>query len=373
MQGISTKPACVIGEGSRAAAGAGVLNAPRRAVLCAAAVAAAISALLAGCSGADPNRVVVYTALDRQFSEPILKRFEERHGIRVVAKYDTEATKTVGLVNAIRAEKSRPRCDVFWNNEIVNTIRLKKENLLEPYRSPVAARYPAEFRDPDGAWSGFAARARVLIVNTNLLGGEAVPGSILAMAEPRWRGRCAMAKPLFGTTATHAACLFALWGPEKAAAFFKSLADNEVSIEPGNRTVAQAVAEGRLVFGWTDTDDAIAEQDAGRPVAIVFPDQGANGMGTLLIPNTLSLIRNAPHPESARKLIDFLLSPEVEEELAKSHSAQIPLNPDVKARSRIALPEPMKAMTVDYARVARRFEFAAECMKALFSAPGLDQ
>lgn len=331
--------------------------------------AAAVSTLLAGCSGADPNRVVVYTALDRQFSEPILKRFEAQTGIRVLAKYDTEATKTVGLVNAIRSEKRRPRCDVFWNNEIVNTIRLKKENLLEPYRSPAAARYPEKFRDPDGAWSGFAARARVLIVNTNLLGGAAMPVSILDMADPRWRGRCAMAKPLFGTTATHAACLFALWRAEKAAAFFKSLADNEVSIESGNRTVAQGVAEGRLVFGWTDTDDAIAEQDAGRPVAIVFPDQGADGIGTLLIPNTLSLIRNAPHPESARKLIDYLLSPEVEEELAKSHSAQIPLNPDVKARPRIALPEPMKTMPVDYTEAADRFEFAAECMTALFLAP----
>lgn len=330
-------------------------------------------ALLMGCQGIDPNRVVVYTALDRQFSEPILKRFEAQTGIRVLVTYDTEATKTVGLVNRIRSEKSRPRCDVFWNNEIVNTIRLKKENLLEPYRSPAAGHYPAEFRDPDGAWSGFAARARVLIVNTNLLGGEAMPGSIRAMADPKWRGRCAMAKPLFGTTATHAACLFALWGPEKAAAFFKSLSDNEVSIESGNRSVAQGVAEGRLVFGWTDTDDAIAEQDAGRPVAIVFPDQGSDGMGTLLIPNTLSLIRNAPHPESARKLIDFLLSPEVEAELAQSHSAQIPLNPDVKARSRVALPEPMKTMRIDYARAADRFEFAAECMKALFLAPALNQ
>lgn len=325
--------------------------------------------LFMGCRGVDPNSVVVYTALDRQFSEPILKRFEAQTGIRVLVKYDTEATKTVGLVNTIRSEKARPRCDVFWNNEVVNTIRLKKENLLEPYLSPAAKRFPAAFRDKDDNWCGFAARARVLIVNTNLIGGEALPDSILAMADPMWRGRCGMAKPLFGTTVTHVACLFSFWGPEKASEFFKSLADNDVRIESGNRMVAQSVAEGRLVFGLTDTDDAIAELDAGRPVAIVFPDQGTNGIGSLLIPNTLSLIRNSPRPESARKLIDFLLSPEVEADLAQSHSAQIPLNPDVTAKSRVVVPEPMKAMAVDFANAAAQFEFASDCMKSLFLDP----
>ena len=100
---------------------------------------------------------MVYTALDRGFSEPILNRFESATGIRVRSKYDSEATKTVGLVNAIRAEHARPRCDVFWNNEIVNTIRLQQEGLLQAYRPQAAEAYPEQFRDPDGYWSGFAA------------------------------------------------------------------------------------------------------------------------------------------------------------------------------------------------------------------------
>ena len=101
---------------------------------------------LAGADNSQP--IVVYAALDREFSEPILKAFEQQTGIEVRAVYDTEAAKTVGLVNRIRAEKNRPRCDVFWNNEIVNTIRLKQEGLLQPCRPPQAVNYPAEFKDP---------------------------------------------------------------------------------------------------------------------------------------------------------------------------------------------------------------------------------
>jgi iron(III) transport system substrate-binding protein len=121
-----------------------------------------------GCSG-EGREVVVYTALDREFSEPILADFEKATGIKVQPKYDIESTKTVGLTSAILAEAARPRCDVFWNNEILNTIRLQKAGLLENYKSSAGEPYSAMFRDPAGAWHGFAGRARVLIVNKDLV------------------------------------------------------------------------------------------------------------------------------------------------------------------------------------------------------------
>ena len=133
-----------------------------------------------------------------------------------------------------------------------------------------------------------------------------------------------MAKPLFGTTATQAACLFAVWGDPRAKEFFRAVKRNEVQILSGNKQVALAVAAGRLAFGLTDTDDALIEVEKGMPVAIVYPDQGADGLGTLLIPNTLSIVRGCPHPAAARRLVDYLLSPEVEACLAAGESASNP-------------------------------------------------
>lgn len=322
---------------------------------------------LTSCAKSRPPEVVVYTALDRLFSEPILKEFERQTGIRVLARYDTESTKTIGLVNVIRAERSRPRCDVFWNNEIVNTLRLKREGLLAPCDVSIATNFPVAFRDSDCYWIGFAARARVLLVNTNLVPPGRLPRSIYDLAAPEWKDHTAIAKPLFGTTATHAACLFAALGAEPARRFFEQIKSNGVRIAAGNRAVATDVAAGRVAFGLTDTDDALSEQENGAPVTIVYPDAKPGELGVLFIPNTLALVKGAPHPEAGRQLIQYLLSPAVEEALARCPSAQIPINPAAKGTSRVRTPSEVAGMAVDFSKAADVFDRAADALVALFA------
>ncbi|HUE69276.1 MAG TPA: extracellular solute-binding protein [Pirellulaceae bacterium] len=320
---------------------------------------AAFVSCCCGCGGKE--EVVVYTALDREFSEPILEDFEKQTGVTVLPKYDVESTKTVGLANAILAEKNRPRCDVFWNNEILHTLRLEKAGVLDVYRSPASYGFPSAYRSPDGTWHGLAARARVLIVNTTLVPEDERPDSIEDMTDPKWKGKVGIAKPLFGTTATHAAVLFASLGDEKAKDFFKRLKANDVRVLAGNKQVALDVGSGALAFGWTDTDDAIIERDHGSPVAIVFPDQADDQIGTLFIPNALAIIKGCPNPERARQLVDFLLAPAVEERLAKGESAQFPVNPAVKTPSRAAPKDAAKIkwMEADFNAAAEKWETAS--------------
>ena len=156
----------------------------------------------------------------------------------------------------------------------------------------------------------------MLVVNTKLVPKDERPRSIEDLADPKWRGKVGMAKPLFGATATHAAALFAFWGAEKAEDYYRRLKQNQIVIESGNKQVAVDVAAGRLAFGVTDTDDALEEFEHGQPVEIVYPDQQPGGIGTFFFPNTLAVIKGGPHPDAARRLIDFLLSPDVEGELA---------------------------------------------------------
>src|SRR5262249_39974044 len=187
------------------------------------------------------------------------------------------------------------------------------------------------------ACHAFAGRALVLIVNTKLLPLQARPSDLLGLLQDRYKGRVVMAKPTFGTTATQAACLFTVLGESKAKAYYSALKDNGVQLAPGNKQVAEWVGRGvtptgkPAAVGLTDTDDAIDEVKAGRKVAIVFPDSDESGMGTLFIPNTLMLIKDAPNADGGRRLIDFLLSAEIERKLAEGPSAQIPLNPEVTA------------------------------------------
>ncbi len=320
-----------------------------------------------GCWNRGPREVVVYTALDSEFSEPIFADFENQRGIKVLPKFDTESTKTVGLTEALLAERGEPRCDVFWNNEILHMIRLRGQGILDVYHSPVAQSYPAMYRSPEGYWHGFAGRARVLIVNTSLTSKDNRPSSIYDLADSKWRGRTAIAKPLFGTTATHAACLFAALGPAEARDFFRSLKKNDVQVLSGNKQVALAVASGRAVFGITDTDDAIIEVEKGMPVAIIYPDQADGELGTLFIPNTVGVIKNAPNPKNARRLVDYLLSPAVETKLADGPSAQIPLNADVDMELRVETPKTIRAMEVDFEKAAQHWGVASGFIRSFFT------
>lgn len=108
--------------------------------------------------------MVVYTSTDQVFSEPVLKKFEEETGIEVKAIFDTEETKSTGLVNRLIAEKNRPKCDVFWSNDVLRVEILKQKGILSPYYPIASQNIPKKFKDPRGYgviikhgsfWKGF--------------------------------------------------------------------------------------------------------------------------------------------------------------------------------------------------------------------------
>jgi iron(III) transport system substrate-binding protein len=218
--------------------------------------------------------VTVYVSTDFEHAEPILKEFEKATGIKVEAVSDTEDNKTVGLVNRLIAEAGATRADVFWNNETAQAIRLAKKGLLAPYVSPNAAGIPAGFKEPSGLWTGFGARGRVLVVNTQAAEPKSAPTRVADLADPRWKGTCVMSKPLFGTTLTHAAVLASTGGRESMLKWFTSVLENGTRFEKGNAPAMKEVSDGGRPFGLTDTDDAHAARLDGKPIVVIYPDQG---------------------------------------------------------------------------------------------------
>ena len=271
------------------------------------AVAAWLAVAAAGCSWPESGRtmdrvVTIYVSTDRVFSEPVLREYERRSGVRVNVVYDTEETKSTGLANRLLAERARPQADVFWSNEPVRTLVLKSRDVLAPYRSPNAAGIPAALIDPDGYWTGFSARIRVIAYNTKLVTADAAPKSVFDLADPRWKGQVAMADPRFGSTSFHVAALYAELGDAKADDLFRRLRANNIRVVDGNSTVRDLVVRGEVKAGLTDTDDVNVAIENGDPVAMVLPDR--EGLGVPVMPNMVSLVAKGPHPEEGKALID---------------------------------------------------------------------
>ena len=300
------------------------------------------------------GEVTVYVSTDRVFSEPILQTYERKTGVKVNAVYDTEETKSTGLANKLLAEKNNPQADVFWSNEPVRTLVLESRGVLRPYRSPNAEGIPATFKDPKGYWTGFSARIRVIVYNTNLVKSADAPKSIYDLTDPKWKSQIAIADPRFGSTSFHVAALYAELGDEKADEFFRKLKANGVKIVPGNSVVRDLVVKGEVKMGLTDTDDVNVALEDKQPVAMVLPNR--DGMGAPLMPNMVSLIAGAPRAEAGRKLVDYLLSPEVERELGRSEAVQIPLHFGVEGPKNIPPVTSFKPMTLDYGKAAGRVE-----------------
>lgn len=255
--------------------------------------------------------VVVYTSQDEVYAEPILKDFEKQSGIQVRTVFDSEAVKTVGLVNRLLQEKSNPQCDVFWNNEEFRTRQLASKGI---------------FRDTDG-WTRLGYRSRRIVINTNFIKPAASPRAWSDVTNKIWSHKVALAFPMFGTTSTHFLALRQLWGDAAWQSWCLALVANDPFVVDGNSVVVKQVARGEAWIGLADSDDIADAQQEGAPILAlpVTPE-------TLFLPNTVGVVKNCPHPEAAQKLFDFLRDKKTSQRLVDAHALEgATLEPSVAA------------------------------------------
>jgi iron(III) transport system substrate-binding protein len=307
--------------------------------------------VIAACGDQQPE-VVVYTSVDQVFADPVLRSFEAASGVKVRAVFDTEETKSTGVLNRLIAEANRPQADVFWSGDPMRPFQLIRRGLVEPYSPSAAAALPPHAKDAHGRWTGVSSRARVLLINTNLV-TDSPPTSIRDLVDPRWKDRATIANPLFGTTTMHVAALFSAWGDDEAKRFLEGVRANGVRLASSNGEVKRLVSTGEMAWGVTDTDDANESIRSGAPVRVIFPDQDSTG--ALVMPTSVVLIKGGPNPEQARTLVDHLVSPAVERELALN-GAHLPLQPGVPSPEGLKPPDNLRAMQVDYDKLAETIE-----------------
>lgn len=292
------------------------------------------------------GEVVLYFSADDPVARPIIAEFEKRTGITVKAVGDTEATKTTGLFERLRAEKDRPRADVVWFSEPFRIIQLANEGVLAPHASEVAKERPKQYIGSNDLWHGFSARPRGFVVNT-----ADVPGPPNDEFSPdQWQFRHAYAPlfsfgmfttaaPEFGTTGGHFAAVYTLWGEYEFQKWCFQNRRQEMRVVPSNAEVARTVGMREASAGLTDADDVYAAQRNGWPVEFVpvrhdIVDMNTRqilSFGPIVLPNAVAIVKNGPNPANAAKLADFLLSADVERMLAESEWKAIPVRPEVAA------------------------------------------
>ncbi len=335
---------------------------------------------LTSCGSGDESKVVLYCGVDQDQSRRIGDLFQQQTGVAVDFHGETEAMRSIGLPQRLMDERERPRADVYWSNEIMHMVKLARSGVMAPLPKGVADNIPAVWRDPKGRFVSFGARARVFLVNKDLLPDpKDWPTKVTDLLDPKYATMgfaTSMAEPLTGTTYTHAVALLTR-DEEGAKQFFKDVAaareKGTMKVVSSNGRVMRLVAETgeKVAFGLTDTDDSfIALTEKNPNLAVVYPDGHAEGIGTVLLPNTAALVKGGPNPKAGARLLRWLASPIVEEELAHSRSAQIPLQPDVKIpedpRMKWNPGKDFKVMAIDWHEVGKNADTWRDWLVRLF-------
>jgi len=303
---------------------------------------------------ATPAHLVLYTSVDPLVVGPIIDTFVDQTKIRVSIVGDKDSQRSYALAKQLREDQHDPKADVWWSGEIFHTILLADEGLLQPYASPSSTDIPANLKDADSCWASVGLRARVLAIRQGVTVADVSNLENLKASEIA--GKIAISRPHVGATSGHLAALYVLWDEYRYRIFLQTLRENGVKMLGGNIDVANQVAAGTYDVGLTDSDAVDAALARGEKLIMQYPDQ--RGAGTLGIPSTVGLVAGSRDIDNAKKLIDYLLSPQVEQVLIEARYASWGVRGDTGK---------VKLMDIDYKKAARAMPRAVMLAETVLS------
>ena len=251
-------------------------------------------------------RVVYYTSIDLPVAERIAKAFEAKYSginVRVERSGAERVFQRIGQEYASGIHS----VDVVNSSDAAHFIVWKREGMLEPYLpDDVAQYYPAEHKDPDGAFASFRAWLCVIGYNTSMVKAEEAPKSYADLLDPKWMGKIVKAHPSYsGTimTATYQMARDLGWD------YFEKLSKQKVMQVQSSADPPKKLALGeRAVMADGNEYNMFIEKEKGIPVEIVYATEGSP-----LIVGPNALFKNAPNPNAARLFQSFCFSPEAQQ------------------------------------------------------------
>jgi iron(III) transport system substrate-binding protein len=285
-------------------------------------------ALLAGCGGStDAHQITLYSGQHEQTTALLVAAFERQTGIKVSVRFGDEAS----LGNQILQEGGNSPADVFYSENSPVLESLREHHMLAPVAPATLAAVPRGDDAADGEWVGVSARVSSLVYNTARVPSASLPGSILELAQPRWKGKVGFA-PSETDFQPLVTAIIQLEGQAAAERWLTGLAANG-TVYPDNETATAQVNNGesevapinhyywyrlRAELGAGGTHSALHFFAAGDP-------------GLLLNVSGAAALASSSHQAQAQRFLAFLVSRAGQEVLAHSHSYEYPLRPDVAA------------------------------------------
>ena len=269
---------------------------------------------------AGAQSVTLYTAGPDGLAPGIAKAFTEKSGTKVEVYQATSGD----VLARLEAERGKPRADVVVLASWGEGLAVRDRGLVAPYTSPEAKKLRSEWVDGGLAAQGGAALA--LIVNTEQVRKDQQPQSWFDLTAPFWRDSLTMPVPTLSGSAAEFIAVFNQVHNQKAWKLFEDLARNGMIVPGPNNAALNPVLSGAKKATLLGVDYISYGQIAkGEKLAIHYPKEG-----TVVALRPVFIQKDAPRREEARKLMDFMLSDEGQNLVAKTYL--IPARADIRAQ-----------------------------------------
>lgn len=328
---------------------------------CGATAAAAPTPAAAPADAGATGSLVIYSGRTEALLTPIITAFNAQHPeIRVELK----SGKNNELAAALLEEKVNPQADIFISTDMLTHINLAKEGVLNAASIAGTDAIPAELKAADGTWTSITSRARVIMYNTTLVSAAEAPTSIFDLTDPKWKGKIAATNTTSGAMQAHVASLRQLIGVEQTQAWLDGLVANDVTFFGGHTDIRKAVGAGEFAIGFVNHYyyELQKREATDNQVGVVYPDQGADGIGVLLNTTAIGQIAGSKNPENAKLFAEFLFTPEAQSLFAELNY-EYPVIAGVPTADGVTGPSAFRVKTVDMTAIAAEVPAAIEMMQ----------
>jgi ABC-type Fe3+ transport system substrate-binding protein len=305
--------------------------------------------------------VVWYTTLIvNQAVRPLIAAFNKKYpGITVRFSRANSGPTALKIMNEARA--GRVQADVF--DGIDTTPPLLKAGLAAKFVPSEAGKYPAELKDPDGRWNAILQYFLTPAANTKLVAQNDIPNSAEDFLNPRWKGKIAWSTAPSSGAAVYVGAVLTTMGEEKGMAFLHRLAKQDiVNVDATNRAILDQVIVGQYPLALSIFNHhAVLSAQKGAPVKWLKVEPISSPT------HSVGLVKDAPHPNAGKLLIDFLTSEEGQRTLASV--GYIPAMPSVPAKTPEVKPQAggFKAVVLSPATITAKLDEWQKVKKELFN------
>ncbi len=295
---------------------------------------------------AQDSELVLYCSPQIEWCQLMVEEFEKATGIKVAM-----TRKSSGETFAqIKAEARNPKGDVWWGGTGDPHLQAAEEDLTEEYMSSAfdglhdwAKRQAAT---ANNRTVGIYAGALGIGYNSELLAqaGLPAPECWADLAKPIYKGEVQIANPnSSGTSYTTLATLVQVFGEDEAFEFLKKMHANVNQYTKSGSAPIKAAARGETTIAIVFQHDMVTQKVAGFPIEIVSPCEG-----TGFEIGSMSIIKDGPNPEAARRFYDFALDKDIQEMAAGAKAYQVPSNAGASPPPQAPKLEQIKLIDYDF-------------------------